>query len=276
MTHAAQDEAPLRELVATRVETLPPLDQPNHEAWRNATPRTTRDELAGIDIVLRALHDGQRVSIRADFDDPDENRLHRRLVWDETKGVYVDGPEREDVLTIKWNMSSHESGLTLAEDTPYVADIWFWKARRTDHAGYADDKLHTFTTTPERGAKSMLSKDGATFYLLRKGDAGSPAYHTLLHPGFVGERADKFFFTPPEGSRADVRAKGTWREGRWTVIFQRALQTGHDDDVAMTLDGAHRFGVSRFEIAGREQDPTTHEPRFGSGDVGELFLLTFQ
>lgn len=267
--------APSRVLQAARVQSLPMPEEPGHAAWQRAEPLIARDAVAGIDITLRALHNGTHVSIQTVFPDADQSRTHRLLVWESAQGMYLEGPEREDTFVLKWDMHASDSGLTIAESAPYVADIWYWKAHRTDHAGVADDKHHIYTSTPEKGAKRLLSKEGKVFYLLRPGDAGTAAYTTLLHPGHVGDRAARYTLVPPTGSRGDIRAKGIWQNGVWTITFLRALDTGHDDDVTLFLDGRHRFGFSRYEIAGRKPTPGTTQPLYGTGDVGEILELTF-
>ncbi|MFP5222017.1 MAG: ethylbenzene dehydrogenase-related protein [Acidobacteriota bacterium] len=264
-----------RALTASRTDTPPGIDQPESPQWSGAEPVTVRDVVAKVDITLKALHDDENVYIQATFPDPTENRMHRMLLWDPAKRAYRDGPEREDVLVLKWNMSPNASGLTLHEDAPYVADIWFWKAYRSDHAGYADDKIEIYSVNPDPYAKAMLSVSGRVFYLTRKGDEGQDPADALIYPEYVGERAAKFRLVQPTGSRADIRAKGFWKDGLWTVTYARKLVTGHDDDVPLSLDGAHPFGVSRFEIAGRAPEPDTEEPLYGCGEVGEIIVLKF-
>ncbi|KAF0234768.1 MAG: hypothetical protein FD177_605 [Desulfovibrionaceae bacterium] len=262
-----------RMLAASRTDAPPRIDKPDSSQWSAAAPITVRDVVANIDITLKALHDGESVYIQATFPDPTENRMHRMLRWDPAKRAYRDGPEREDVLVLKWNMSPHASGLTLHEDAPYVADIWFWKACRSDHAGYADDKVDIYSVNPDPYAKALLSGSGKVFYLTRKGDEGQDPAESILYPDYAGDKAEKFRLSQPSGSRADIRAKGFWKDGRWTVTYARKLVTGHTDDVSLTLDGAHTFGVSRFEIAGRGPDPDAEEPLYGCGDVGEIIAL---
>lgn len=272
--HALAQAAP-RELTAAWTAAPPLIDQPDSPLWSGASPIVVRDVVAKIDITLKALHDGENVYIQASFPDPSENRMHRLLRWDPAKRAYRDGPEREDVLVLKWNMSSHPSGLTLHEDAPYVADIWFWKAYRSDHSGHADDKVEIYSINPDPYAKAMLSDNGRVFYLTRKGDEGQDPAEVILYPDFAGERVPKFKLGLPSGSRGDIRAKGYWKDGRWTVTFARTLATGHMDDVALTLDGAHAFGVSRYEIAGRAPEQDAEDPLYGCGEVGEIIVLRF-
>ncbi|WP_173081092.1 ethylbenzene dehydrogenase-related protein [Fundidesulfovibrio magnetotacticus] len=253
----------------------PDITNPDDPAWAAAAALTVRDAVADIPVTLKALHDGQYVYIQTIFPDPDESRQHRTLRWDPGRRTYVDGPEREDAMVLKWSMVSHATGLTLHENAPYVADEWYWKACRSDHSGHADDKIQIYSAYPDPTAKALLSENGKLFYLTRKGDEGEEAVKALLYANYSGESVPKFAFARPSGSRADVRAKGHWREGRWTVAFARRLVTGHADDVAFSLDGAYPFGVSRFEIAGRDPEPGAEEPLFGCGDVGEILVLRF-
>ena len=172
-------------------------------------------------------------------------------------------------------MVPHPTTLTLKENRPYQADIWFWKAHRTDHAGFADDKIQHYTTTRDKKAKMLISSEGNVFYLQREGDAGDPAFQPLLYAGYVREQMPKYELVTPAGSRADIRAKGEWQAGNWTIEFSRQLDTGHHDDVRFELSGRYPFGVSRYEIAGRDPEPDSETPLYGAGEVGELIVLTF-
>lgn len=263
-------------LVATRVEHPPAIDgRAEDPAWLEATPITTQDPLAGIDITLRAVYSGDEVFVLAQFPDPTESREHKTMLWNPEADLYETGPTREDTLVLKWSMEPYPIDLTLSADRPYEADIWYWKSVRTDHAGYADDKHQIYGTRRRRDSVALLSKGGRRFFLSRVGDRGAPAYVVLVHEGYVGDKAEKHRFQQPTGSRADVRAKGLWKDGRWTIEFGRKLKTGHPDDVQFETAGAYQFGVSRYEIAGRPKDPTIDEPNFGSGEISETLWLVF-
>ena len=80
----------------------------------------------------------------------------------------------------------------------------------------------------------------------------------------------------PSGSRADIKAKGVWHKGEWCIEFARSLYTGHQDEVQFELGQPYFFGVSRFEIAGRESDPKLSQPLYGAGDVSEKLWLVFE
>jgi len=264
-------------LLAVRVDVPPAIDgRAKDPAWSQTLPVTVHDLVADIDITLRAVYSGDTVYILSQFPDATEDRLHRRLVWDAEKKGYLDGPTREDCFVLKWSMVSHETKLSLKENQPYRADIWFWKAHRTDHSGYADDKLQIYTVARDKKAKMLISESGSVFYLIRQGDEGRPAYEPILNAAYSGDRVDKYEFKVPSGSRADIRAKGLWNDGGWTVEFARKLDTGNLDDVQFALAGAYPFGVSRYEIAGRDPEPDSDTPVYGTGDVGEILTLKFK
>lgn len=48
----------------------------------------------------------------------------------------------------------------------------------------------------------------------------------------------------PSGGVADVRAKGKWEHGRWTVEFMRKLSTGQPDDTVFRPAKAYAMAVA--------------------------------
>lgn len=265
-----------QELRAARVETLPTVDgKADDDAWTKATGISTRDPIADIDISLKAVHDGERIALLVRYPDASEDREHKTMIWDSEREIYVTGPKREDIVVFKWSMEPIPVDLTLSSETPYKADIWYWKAHRTDHAGYADDKHQLYINDPLPTARRMLSKTGNLFYLTRSGDEGQAAYKAMVHPHHIGAEAPRFELQTPGGSRADVEAKGQWENGLWTIELSRRLDTGHSDDVTFHPTRGYWFGVSRFEMAGRRIDPRLEQPAFGCGEMGEQIELRF-
>ncbi|MBT3402549.1 MAG: hypothetical protein HN421_02470 [Gammaproteobacteria bacterium] len=261
-------------LHATLVSQPPEIDgNARDSVWANAPTITTMDRVAGIPVKLQAVHDNSNLFLKVVFPDKNETREHKTLVWDKTSGIYRTSFKREDFFVIKWNMNPFPVDLTLSSDQSYKADIWYWKAYRTDHAGYADDKYQLYSTAPTKKAQRLYSKQGNTFYLARRGDAGQPAYSGTIFTEYVGDEVAGIKQRSPQGSRADVRAKGHWKNGYWTIEFARALDTGHGDDILLSRERRAQFGISRYEVAGREPNPTLDQPLAGSGEVGETLFL---
>ena len=64
---------------------------------------------------------------------------------------------------------------------------------------------------------------------------------------------------PWVGSRGDVQVQGTWQDGKWVVVLMRALDTGHEDDLAMTPPKPYPFGVAVFDHIDLEGHTTSPE-----------------
>jgi hypothetical protein len=273
-THGALAD---QQMAALKVQRPPVIDgRDDDAAWTRAQAVTTIDAVAGIPLTLKAVYTEDAIFFLVQYPDATENREHKTMLWDEAAKRYRIGPKREDTFVFKWSMSASSIDLRVSGHTPHRADIWYWKAYRTDHGRYADDKMHIFEITPIPRSQKILSSTGHSFYLYRPGDEGKPAYRALVHEKYEGDQTARYSLAQPSGSRGDIRAKGKWKEGSWTIEFARPLDTGHADDVRFQVDRSYLFGVSRYEIAGRKRDPTIEQPDFGGGDVGEPLVLIFR
>ncbi len=264
-------------ILAKKADDPPVIDGVGDDsAWKGAGGVTTHDKVANLYVTLKAVYTDDSVFFLVVFPDPDESRIHKAWKWDAASESYKIGPEREDSFVLKWNMGSERTDLSLHADDLYTADIWFWKACRTDPMGFADDKIQKLSAVEIERAMPLTSRSGKTTYLKRAGDNGAPAYKNTLYIDYKGDRTPHFLNRFPKGSRADIRAKGIWTDGEWTIEFGRKLNTGHEDDVQLVVGERRQFGVSRFEIAGRPPDPALNQPLFGSGDVSETLFLMFE
>ncbi|MBU0681330.1 MAG: hypothetical protein KKD73_07905 [Proteobacteria bacterium] len=246
------------------------------QAWQSVDPLVVFDQVADRQIKVRGVYDAEKIYFLVSFSDPDESRLHKSWVWDQGRSQYVMGNMREDVFVFKWSMEKEPVDLSIHADDASRSDVWFWKANRTDPVGYADDKMHILSQIDSRDSTQVVSKTGRLMYLLRLEDAGRKAYEIDLLVDYVGDVRNRYKNEMPSLSRADVRAKGLWQKGSWTIEFSRALVTGHGDDLQFSnLNQSYQFGVSTLEIAGRKENPVLSEPLYGSGDIGEVIDLVF-
>ncbi len=265
-----------QKIMAAKVSRAPVIDgDGTDQVWTKAKKIITHDAVADIDITLKAVYIGKNIYFLVRYPDENESRSHKSWTWDKAIELYNQGTEREDVFVFKWNMGSKPVDLTLSSNNLYEADIWYWKATRTDPVGHADDKTHTIYDVHVKSSAELTSKTGTKRYLLRKADAGTAAYKSELLFQFEGYQQPRYTNVMPTGSRADVRAKGEWKKGEWTIEFKRPLKTGNDDDVPFDTKKAYQFGVSRYEIAGRIPNPELSQPLYGSGDIGEDLTLIF-
>jgi hypothetical protein len=86
----------------------------------------------------------------------------------------------------------------------------------------------------------------------------------------VGDEVPGWRVSRPAEDRGDVRARGRYHDGVWTVEFARALTTGSANDVQFNIDGSEYFGVavhdrqlmlSSFEY--QQLDYTPHPSHYG-------------
>jgi hypothetical protein len=266
-----------QDLKIVKVDKAPTLDgTADDAAWSSAKAVTVTDYRDKDKITLKAVLNGDMVFFLVTFPDKEENALHKPWVWDKEMGVYTLGPQREDGFTFKWNMETGDVDLSNFSDDSYKADVWYWKAGRTNPAGYADDKHHVLADSAGKSAKELKSTSGKTKYLMRIGDAGTSAQKKRILTDYQGDVQDQYESRKPDGSRADVMAKGVWKAGAWTIEFARKLDTGHDDDLKMDASSGSRylFGVSVYGLYGDDVDDS--KPHlYGQGRISEKLYLVF-
>lgn len=263
-------------LFSVKVSSEPVIDGKGQDPiWAKAQEIVTHDKVADLDIAIKSVHTNEKIFFLVRFNDPDQSIIHKQWHWNQNQEMYEIGPEREDCVVLKWAMDKKVSNLSLSTEQPYTADIWFWKANRTNPQGYADDKVHYLSANRAAKAKELKSKTGNPMFLRRRGDKGKPTYQSKLYADYAGDTIAQYVHQDPTGSRADVTAKGVWFENEWSIEFSRSLITNNDDDVQFNLSKTYLFGVSRYEIAGLEPNPKTSQPLYGAGDVSEKLFLNF-
>jgi len=60
-------------------------------------------------------------------------------------------------------------------------------------------------------------------------------------------------------SFADVKTKGVWENGKWTLVMSRKLDTGYDDDLQFNTRKQYPFAVAVFDNA-HEHNSYNSEP----------------
>lgn len=266
-----------RQMTSLRIDGTPRLDGvANEDFWEKTTAIRTHDKVAGIEIELSSVQNGESIFFLVRYPDTTESRQHKFLVWDETLKTYKSGPKREDSFVFKWNMGSRSVDLTISGNDPYQADVWYWKANRTDPVGFADDKFHIYGQNKSVKSLLVISKTGKPFYLQRPSDDGKSAYSSMAYDVYSSPEVPRYKNRRPMGSRADIRAKGNWKNGVWTIEWARKLKTGHTDDVQFESGLIYSFGVSRFEIAGKSANPEIDQPNYERGEITERLQLKIE
>jgi hypothetical protein len=272
--------APKREpremtLVSVPVAEAPVIDGRASEAfWEKAPAITTLDYSSQRPITLRSVHVRGEIFFLVTFPEEIPHETHKTWVWDKREEIYREGMDREDVFIFKWSMSGNDVDLRLREPMPHRADIWFWTAHRGNWSSYANDKMQAVSTKPSPSARKIQSARHGTLYFDRWADAGKAPWEQKMFFEYKGDTLDQFAPGKPSGSRGDIRAKGVWSKGQWTIEFARKLNTGHDDDVVLKPGATHLFAVACYAMAMDTPHQEWSRPLYRTGDAFDRLFLS--
>lgn len=263
-------------VTSTSTATAPVVDgKADDAAWASAQTTVVRDQVADTDVTLKTVYSGDTLYLLVTYADIEENRLHKPWVWNKDLDAYMLGDQREDGFAFKWNMEAQDLDLSNFSDDSYTADVWYWKANRTDPVGYADDKMHILSDKSAPKATPVTSKSGKQQFLQRLGDEGTSSTTKQILTKHAGDIEPQYLTQEPSGSRADVRAKGVWANGLWTIEFSRKLQTGHADDIQFDKQGSFLFGLSVYGLYAQPIDKSKAH-LYGQGRISEPLVLVFK
>ncbi|NQV57758.1 MAG: hypothetical protein HQ503_17985 [Rhodospirillales bacterium] len=173
-----------------------------------------------------------------------------------------------------WDKTKSKAEIAAIKAAGGFLDLWQWRAARSNPVGMADDgyvleyrlfdegknpfswNMNRKTMTP----KYMFDAGKLGYKALRAEDIGNPAKAAALVreanavaydpkagwkagdilPGRLVSRTDA------KGSAADNdSAKGEWKDGAYTVVFRRKLDTGHpEDDKILKVGGKYTIGLA--------------------------------
>ncbi len=161
------------------------------------------------------------------------------------------------------------------------ADMWHWKSVRSNPVGYTEDGFVTTNPSkkPEEGrkrdagsgkAKSNRNKDKSGPAFMQNPSVPASVQDALLVTEAVEINADTaipdgqeipgyMLNTDWKGSFADVKTKGVWKNGRWTLMMSRKLKTGNGDDIQFNTRKRYPFAVAIFDNA-HEHNSHNSEP----------------
>ncbi len=257
-TGAQGEDAP-PELVSASVAEAPALDGgSSDEVWKAAVELEVTakrplapDKGASVSVTVRSIHTESDVYFLVSWEDSTEGVSHKSWVWNTDTKSYEQGDDREDMFALAFEHTGPFDADMLS-GVEGVWDVWHWKALRTNPQGYATDKTHHYTLEKPSGkAKSHTARNERDIWIARPEDAGTSVEKKQAAPGtFKGERVPQYLPGKPTGSAADVRARGSWSDGRWTLELARRLDTGHPDDTALELGRSYRIAVAVFDHTG--------------------------
>jgi len=256
LVNPAQDP----KVVSVQVGKAPIADgKGDDEAWASAkalevtAKRVMPPNLgAATTVSIRSVHTATHVYFLIKWkDDTKDDVAHKPWAWDGAKNAYAEGLEREDMFSIAFEQTGvFDADMLSGVESTW--DVWHWKATRTNPQGFAMDRIHRHTRSkPEGKAKEFKAKDGSTIWIARPEDGGDTVEKKQPAPAAKqGDRVPQYLPGTPNGSAADVRAKGTWAEGWWTLELERKLDTGNTDDTKFDPKRSYKFAVGPHDRTG--------------------------
>lgn len=151
-------------------------------------------------------------------------------------------------------------------------DMWHWKSVRGEPVGQFDDQFVDNVNDPKvnknwgrhgdektgGGYKDNVNKEKTSPVFMSKNKDSKDLW--ILDEDKVpfvdtfkaGDMVPSIIVAPFEGSRADIPSKAKWENGKWTILFKRALTTNYPksamQDVQFSdLSKPYYFGLAVFD-----------------------------
>ena len=274
----------------------------DESAW-SAAPEVTVPLAFGTveNAQLKALYTDEDIIIRVRWADATEDRLHHPWVWDEKSGSYKEGPQVEDSLMFSFEAGCEWFPSFLA-GYDFDFDAWRWLAGRTDPLGQVLDLSGSMKNaqlsfnqqyTPrydedDWNLRITDTQEGHLHWPLEKLDHQYllvPVLDTVYyHANLDGVRGQEFArqLQPPtgdmlstasvapqyeplklQGNAAEVRGKGRWENGFWTVELRRPLITEGGGSYDIQMNRLTQFSLQVYDRAERLDE---------SSESGRLFF----
>ena len=287
---------PKGDLVLTSKKVKSASSDAGNSQWNKAQEAkmvlTGSGKFEGKDIELKTKSVYTKDEIFFRFEWPDPDKSMQKNAWKFSGGKWNKIKANEDRLGLVFeinridkfatkgcavlchNESKNEKDWYFAVSSPKEkADMWHWKAVRSNPVGYTEDGYVTSNPSkePEKGRKRDAGS-GTKAKSNRTKDKSKPAYMqdpsksasipgTLLvsekveiknHANFKeGDEIPGYMLnTEWKDSFADVKTKGVWANGKWTLVMSRKLNTGYDDDIQFNTRKKYPFSLAVFNNSG--------------------------
>ena len=259
------------------------------------TKATEDDEPDGPPVNLQAVYDNQNLAVRLEWADSSQSDMNKAWAWDGEK--FTRSKDLGDRMGLLFAMENNpefaSKGCAAAchnadpdpakwwmgsEDAAVHYDLWQWTAASTNPVGQAQDEIINVLEDPaevESATHGDALESGGSLSNVNEAKDG-PIYmsgESITATSIItgqqvpidtsklasGALIPPSVLAPWVGSRGDVQAQGTWQNGKWVVVLMRPLDTGHDDDLAMTPPKPYPFGVAVFDHIDLEGHTTSPE-----------------
>nr|MBF0223075.1 hypothetical protein [Desulfobulbaceae bacterium] len=215
-----------------------------------STPGDAKAYQGEVEVDLKAAINGDMIYFLAQWPDSTKSDTHKQLTWDKEKDGYVEGEDREDRFVLNFDMGGDFSSCMLSGKA-YQADIWHWKAYRSQSAGIAHDKMHIMSFEKIPKAKKHPTRDGKEIWIARPSDAGDDMYKSQKPLDNIGDVIPRYVPNKAvSGSIADIKTEAIWADGVWTLEMARKLDTGNADDVKFEKGKSYAANVAVFDHTG--------------------------
>jgi len=241
---------------------------------------TGAGKFEGKDIELKTKSVYTKDEIFFRFEWPDEDKSMQKNAWKFSGGKWNKIKANEDRLGLVFEINRIDKFAT--KGCAVLCHNWHWKAVRSNPVGYAEDGYVAFNATkePEKGrkrdagsgtkAKSNRTKDKSKPSHMQDPSKSASIPGTLLVAQAVEIKDNSIFkegdelpgymlYTEWKDSFADVKTKGVWQNGKWTLVVSRKLKTGYDDDIQFNTRKKYPFSLAVFDNSG-EHDSYNAEP----------------
>lgn len=266
----AAEDAPLV-WKSTHVQAPPDVDGKIDRVWHGAKELkvTVREAFGGVDpitVVLRALHTDEALYILAQWPDTTRSDMRDPYIWNAAKNEYERPTTPDDQFAIEFPIEGDLLQSMLPSEGSYTADVWHWKAGRSNLGGWVDDKRHIISQQRIDGAKQYSLGGHNSVYVARPMDGGTAAYKTTPKPSsYQGDRVPSYEPQAPTGSLADIPGKGIHDGKGWTLELTRKFSTGNPDDAVIDPEGDNLCAVA-----------VLNDELYWNHSVSQLLVLSFE
>lgn len=245
-------------VVSSFSDTAPVIDGKTDALWSKAklldveVVRVLEPNIgAKSNVSIRSMYTKNNVYFNVSWADDTQSVSHKTWTWRKDANKYEEGKDREDMFSLVFE-NKGKFNADMFASTEQTWDVWHWKAFRTNPQGYSMDKQHIYSYSKPNGkARPYKSRNGKTIWIARPEDDGVSVEKKRPAPkAFAGAKIVQYLANTPQGSTADVKAKGVWKDGRWTLEFARRLDTNNADDTAFNVTKSYAMGLAPFDHTG--------------------------
>jgi hypothetical protein len=219
------------------------IEVPLHQTHPNQQSKVEK-------IFIKGAVFADKVYFYFTWQDDTHSVEHKPFLWDRQQKRYIQSQIFEDRLAIQFAMSGDYT-TNWFSGNEFVADMWHWKSFRSNTLGLAQDKQTIISKTKMLRSFQGQTPEGDPIYIYRPSDEGYPLYKSIRYKEKQESKMPKYLLAKnPQGSIADVKAKGVWRDGAWHIEIARSINTNHEDDVVFIKGRQVLGGIAVFNNTG--------------------------